>query len=281
MRRRTVLGLPLLGATALALTACEEDAPMRRSDGPGEGRVTYGDDPAQFGELFLPAGAPRGVVVVIHGGFWLAQFDHTLGTPLAISLADQGWAAWNLEYRRVGDGGGAPATFDDVAAGIDKLTDLDLDLTTVVTLGHSAGGHLATWAASRARFEQWSGGVEITHVISQAGVLDLVGADAEGLGGGAVEAFLGHPVGPADAPYDPLQQVPLDVPVWCVHGDRDGNVPLTQSQTYVDAVTAAGAAPEAAAELVEVEGDHFVVIDPTSDAWATQLAILDEISPPA
>lgn len=237
-------------------------------------RVTYGEDPSQFGELHLPEGEPRGVVVVIHGGFWLAQFDHTLGTPLAVSLAAQGWAAWNLEYRRIGNGGGDPSTFDDVAAGIDKLGELDLDTATVVTLGHSAGGHLAAWAASRGRFDQWAGGVDVTHVISQAGVLDLVAGAEAGLGGGAVANFLGRPPTAADAPLDPRQQVPLDQPVWCVHGTDDGNVPIGQSEAYVAAATDAGAT----AELVTIDGgDHFVVIDPSSDAWAQTLAILDTI----
>ena len=71
-----------------------------------------------------------------------------------------------MEYRRVGNGGGFPATFDDVAAAIDLLADADVDTSTVVTLGHSAGGHLATWAAARTRFDEWSGGIEVTHVIS-------------------------------------------------------------------------------------------------------------------
>ncbi|MEN8671652.1 alpha/beta hydrolase [Nocardioides sp.] len=239
-------------------------------------RITYGDDPSQFADLHLPEGEPRGVVVVIHGGFWLAQYDYTLGTPLARSLAADGWAALNLEYRRVGNGGGAPTTFDDVAAGIDLLAgpELDLDTTTVVTLGHSAGGHLAAWAASRGRFPQWQGGVDVTHVISQAGVLDLVAADADGLGGGAVAGFLGHTPGPADAPLDPMQQVPLDQPLWCVHGTDDGNVPISQSERYVAAATAAGAS----AELVTIEGgDHFTLIDADSEAWARTLGILDTI----
>lgn len=235
--------------------------------------VPYGDDPSQLGELTLPTGTPRGVVVVIHGGFWKAEYDLSLGRPLAASLADEGWAAWNLEYRRVGNGGGGPATLDDVAAGIDALADLDLDLSTVVTLGHSAGGHLAAWAASRGRFPRWTGGVDVTAVVSQAGVLDLRSAYDEGLGGGAVEAFLGHPPGPGDAPADPQQQLPLDVPVWCVHGEDDTIVPITQSEGYVEAATAAGAR----AELVRVAGDHFVVIDPTSDAWARTLTILDTL----
>jgi acetyl esterase/lipase len=98
-------------------------------------------DPSQFGELTRPAGASRGVVVVIHGGFWRGQYDLSLGRPLVPSLVDAGWAVYNIEYRRVGNGGGWPQTFDDVAAAIDALADEDdLDLSSVVTLGHSAGG---------------------------------------------------------------------------------------------------------------------------------------------
>jgi acetyl esterase/lipase len=237
-------------------------------------RVAYGDDPSQFGELSLPDGRPRGVVVVIHGGFWKAAYDLSLGRPLASALVESGWAVLNLEYRRVGNGGGSPATLDDVAAGIDTLVAVDaLDLSTVVTLGHSAGGHLAAWAASRGRFERWTGGVEVTAVVSQAGVLDLRAAHLAGLGGGAVAAFLGHPPGPEDDPVDPRRQAPLDVPLWCVHGRGDDTVPITQSEEYVAAATAAGAR----AELLAVDGDHFVVIDPASEAWAKTLAILDTL----
>lgn len=241
-------------------------------------RHTYGEDPSQYGELFLPAAKPRGVVIVIHGGFWRSEYSaQALGSPLAAALAEQGWAAWNLEYRRVGGapggGGGAPATFDDVAAGIDKLAELDLDVSTVVALGHSAGGHLAAWAAARGR-HGWTEKVAVTQVISQAGVLDLRAADADGLGNGAVAAFLGHAPTTADARFDPAQQLPIDVPVWCVHGDADANVPLSQSTEYVDRARSAGAT----AELVEVAGDHFTVIDPRSPAWARQLKILDSIA---
>ena len=212
--------------------------------------IRYGDDPSQFVELSLPSGSPRGVVVVIHGGFWKAAYDLSLGRPLAADLVEQGWAALNIEYRRVGIGGGVPSTLDDVRAAIATLDGRGLDLTRVVTLGHSAGGHLAAWAGHAID--------AVTHVISQAGVLDLVAADREGLGGGAVQAFLGHPAGPADAEADPRQQLPLDVPVWCVHATDDDTVPISQSREYVAAATAAGAR----AELVEVAGDHFVVIDP-------------------
>jgi acetyl esterase/lipase len=196
---------------------------------------------------------------------------------LAADLAARGWAAWNLEYRRVGSGGGVPETLDDVAAGIDALADVDgLDTSTVITLGHSAGGHLATWAASRGRFEQWPVRVPVTGVVAQAGVLDLRAAYGLDLGGGAVEKFLGHPPGPEDDPVDPIRQVPLDVPVWCVHGRDDDVVPLAQSRDYVAAATAAGGW----ADLVEVEGDHFVVIDTSSPAWERTVGILEDLAGP-
>ena len=270
LARRTLLAVT---AGGLLLSACGQDESVPPPSGAGEGRFDYGDDPSQFGELSLPSGTPRGVVVVIHGGFWRSAYDLSLGRPLATSLAEEGWAAWNLEYRRVGNGGGLPATFDDVAAGIDKLADLDVDLTNVITLGHSAGGHLAVWAAGRGRYDGWAPKVAVTAAISQAGVLDLVGGSEQGLGGGAVDALLGHAAGPADAAVDPLQQVPLGVPVFCVHGTADTIVPPVQSETYVGAAVGEGAE----AELVEVDGDHFVVIDPTSAAWRTQLGILDRL----
>jgi acetyl esterase/lipase len=272
--RRSLLTLAAAGPVA----ACSREAAGDAVTGPRTSRtISYGDDTSQFGELSLPDGAPHGVVVVIHGGFWKAAYDLSLGRPLAESLVAEGWAAWNLEYRRVGasgpgGGGGTPQTFDDVGAGIDRLADVDgLDLAHVITLGHSAGGHLATWAAGRA-----DPVVPVTGVISQAGVLDLVRAHELGLGGGAVEALLGHPPGPADGAYDPFQQLPLDVPVRCVHGTGDENVPIEISERYVAAASDLGGD----ASLTAVDGDHFVIIDPGSDAWQGTLGLLDGLVRP-
>ena len=240
-------------------------------------RIHYGEDPSQWGDLLRPEGRSKGLVVVLHGGFWRARYDASLGAPLAEDLAGRGWTAWNLEYRRVGSdtggGGGWPTTLDDVAAGIDRLADVPgLDLAgPVVTLGHSAGGHLATWAAARGRSERWRPErVHVTAVISQAGVLDLARAHDEGLGSGAVQAFLGEPPARHHHVADPQRQLPLAVPVWCLHGRDDDVVPLGYSEAYVDAARAAGAA----AELLAVEGDHYTVIDPTSPAWERILDVL-------
>lgn len=236
--------------------------------------ISYGDDKSQFGRLHRSKEPnSKGTVVVIHGGFWRSAYDLSLGEELATDLARRGWDAWNLEYRRVGDGGGWPETFEDVAAGIDKLADIDgLDLDRVVTLGHSAGGHLAAWSASRP-----DPGVAVTAVISQAGVLDLIACDRAGLGGGAVRELLGG--SPSDHPQryrlaDPMQQLPLDLPVWCIHGNGDRNVPPSQSRDYVERATSLGTQ----ATLIEIDGDHFTLIDIASDAWLRTLEIFDGLT---
>ena len=274
MRRRTLLSLPALGSLAWLWAACApspEEVPPVPEGASEPQRVTYGSDPSQFAELGLPAGTPRGVAVVVHGGFWRAEYGSEYAQPLVPSLLAAGWATWAVEYRRVGSGpgggGGVPETLDDLEVAMQRLAEEDIG-GPVVAIGHSAGGHLATWLASRRDLPQ-----PLTHVVSQAGVLDLVAAHEAGLGGGAVEALLGRPPRDGDVEVDPVQQVPLEVPVWCVHGTGDDIVPLSQSESYVAAATAAGAT----AELVEVEGDHFAVVDPGSDAWARTLEILDSI----
>ncbi len=242
-------------------------------------RIRYGGGADQWGDLYLPALSPHGIVVVIHGGFWKAQYDAALGEPLARDLAGRGWAAYNLEYRRVGQGGGgAPGdsgTLDDVAAGIDALADVPrLATDIVVTLGHSAGGQLAAWAAGRHRFDRWAPvRVAVTAVVCQAGVLDLARAHEEGLGGGAVGAFMGGAPGPGYDQADPMSQVPLEVPVWCVHGSQDEIVPPHHSADYVRAAVAAGGA----ATLVECDGDHFAVANASTDAWSRVVAVLDAL----
>ncbi len=219
-------------------------------------RIPYGDHPSQFGMLSLPARDPVGVAVLVHGGFWKPEYGMEYALPLVPSLLERGWSTWVVEYRR---GTGAADTMADVRAAIDAAP---VDVPLRVALGHSAGGHLAVWAAA-------SGG--LTHVISQAGVLDLRSAHEAGLGGGAVERFLGHAPGPDDDGVDPIRMLPIGVPVWCVHGRDDDVVPIGQSRAFV-------AAAGGAAELVEVGGDHFAVVDPDDDAWARTLTVLAGIS---
>lgn len=280
MSRRVVLSSAL---GALAVAGCRDrpegadvagTAPTTARPGRAPITLAYGDDASQVADLTWPARSADGDVpigVVIHGGFWRAAFDRSLGVPLAESLVAAGWAALNVEYRRVGNGGGYPATLDDVAAAVDALAGVDgIDRTRVVAIGHSAGGHLAAWLATRPEPT-----VAVTAVVAQAGVLDLRRASADRLGAGAVDAFLGG--SPDDVPdryavADPTVNLPLGVPVLCVHGAADDIVPIGQSEGFAIAATAAGDD----ARLVTVDGDHFVVIDPASDAWSAVLDFLGE-----
>ena len=238
----------------------------------------YGAHPDQFLELTVPAGAaesgPVPVVVVLHGGFWRAAYGIELARPLAADLAAHGMAAVSVEYRRVGADGGWPETVLDVAAAVDSLAPLEetagLDLADVTLVGHSAGGHLAAWAAGRGRLPDDAPGarpkIEATAVVLQAGVLDLVRADEQRLGDGAVRAFLG--AGPAEAPdryaaADPVRLLPTGADVLCVHGAADDVVPPEQSERYAAAARAAGDR----VDLRVVPGDHMVLIDPAAEPW--------------
>ena len=88
-------------------------------------RYFYGPDPSQFADLHVPAGPRRpGTVVLIHGGFWRAEYGASHLGEVAADLARRGWVTWNIEYRRLGAGGGYPSTLQDAAAAVDYLTTL-------------------------------------------------------------------------------------------------------------------------------------------------------------
>jgi acetyl esterase/lipase len=302
LRRRTFVFRTLVGAAAAAAVgslgaACSPGAGPEGAAGGGtkgeavkRHKYQYGEDVSQWGELFLPdlpdGGEHRGVVVVIHGGYWRSQYGAELGEPLAKDLAAHGMAAWNLEYRRAGNGGGWPNTFADVLAGIDKLGDLAaphaLNLGPVVALGHSAGGHLAAWAAGRGKLAQLGmpdvdrqllrksdgSAVHLTGVVSQSGLLNLAGAEQLNLSNGAVSNLLGGSSSKYPLRYkyaDPMTSLPLRVPVYAVHGADDTTVPLSQSESYVNAAAAA----RMTAKLVMVPGDHYAIIDPKMPAYRT------------
>jgi acetyl esterase/lipase len=251
----------------------KEDAPMTT--------IAYGPDSSQFGQLWMPAAAagPMPVVVLIHGGFWRAEYGLDLMNGLAADLAGRGYAAWNIEYRRVGDGGGYPETLDDVAAAIDALStiapDHGLDLTNVVFVGHSAGGHLALWAAGRSALPAGSPGADPLVVprlaIGQGPVVDLIDGDRLGLGGGAVTAFMGgtapdHPDRYAIATPSIVAGVEYAV----VRGSQDQIVPAQFTLPM-------GADPlhPPGISVVDVDGaDHFALIDSTSTAWQAVISLI-------
>lgn len=288
----------LAAATAsFALGGCSTGGAPHASGGGQEDVAVptyhYGDHPAQFAELSLPSGSSTvPVVVVVHGGFWRDSYGAELGRPLARDLVGRGWAALNVEYRRVGrnaqaGGGGWPRTCLDVAAAVDglavqgqRIAGGRLDLSRVVAVGHSAGGHLAGWLASRAHQPKGAPGadpqVTLSGAVLQAGVLDLVGGYEADLGLGAVSAFMGG--SPRDLPdayaaASPVARVPLHVPTVCVHGRSDDVVPIGQSETFVAAARQAGDT----SELQAFDGDHSALIDTSSDAWELCVEALERL----
>ncbi len=225
------------------------------------------------------------MAVLIHGGFWRARYDLRLEDRLVADIARRGWAAWSLEYRRLGwrSRGGWPATFEDVAAGIDRLGRLDesLDLARVVAIGHSAGGHLALWAAARPGLPAGAPGAEprirLAGAVSQAGVVDLREAARLGLSRRAAESLLGGSPIKLPARYDlasPIERLPLGVPQLLVHGDADDVVPISLARGYAERAAAA----DDTCELVEVSGcGHDEHLDPGSDAWRAVTGWLERL----
>ena len=250
-------------------------------------RITYGPDPLQFGELHLPTnGTSHPVVLLIHGGFWRNPYTLSLMDGLARDLAQRGIAAWNIEYRRLGDAsGGWPDTMLDVARAADFLRTLapqyHLDMRRVIPIGHSAGGHLALWLAARHRISQGPlktlNPLPLTAAISLAGAIDLKLTARMHLGNDAAVELLGGT--PQDVPErytaaSPAALLPLGILQVLVHGTRDDRVPLDMSRVYTAKATQAGDT----IHLQEIAGaDHFALIDSTSNAWKLTLSELQQI----
>ncbi|MCP4901030.1 MAG: alpha/beta hydrolase [bacterium] len=296
MKTQSFLFILCLAVTAVAQDPCEDVlsySELITLEQPQPAvRLSYGDDPFQFGELRLPAGeGPFPVVVVVHGGCWLSDFDTSHIRPFAAALSEAGYATWTPEYRRVGnDGGGWPNTFLDLAKAADLLLRIAdnhrLDLDRVVALGHSAGGHLALWLAARHRLpsthplhfvEQPIG---ITGVVSLAGIPDLRQATELEVCGDAAPRLLGISSPELEARFDlgsPATYLPLGVPQFVLNGNCDPIVPVTVAEGYADTAASSG---DSVNLVVVPRVGHFELVSPESTAWPAVLAAVEALVEP-
>ncbi|WP_217209933.1 alpha/beta hydrolase [Streptomyces sp. AC550_RSS872] len=297
---------------AAARAAAEEESAFSHPPVDPDAIATYGDHPDQVIDFYAPRGetAPGDLaplVVVLHGGAWRAPYDRRHVTPLADFLARRGFAVANVEYRRgaeAGDsaggavspggeggvGGGPvagrwPDTFDDIAAALDALPALvretlpQADPRRTVLTGHSAGGHLALWAAARHVLpadSSWRTDrpAPLRGVVALAPIADFTVADKLDVCGGAARQLLGGAVEFAERrPYaDPALLLPTGIATTLVQGRTDNVVPQAVAESYADAAAKAGEV--VGLTLLEDVG-HFPLIDPAADACAV---VVEEIA---
>ena len=259
---------------------------------PPDHRLSYGKDSSQFGELRLPSGAgPHPVVVLIHGGCFKAAYATLRDlAPMGDALKAAGIATWNIEYRRVGQpGGGWPGTWLVVGSAVDQLPVLarehPFDLNRVVIVGHSAGGHLAMWAAGRARVPAGSE-IHSANPLPVRGVLNLAGpvdlseniAGYEGLCRDTVVTGLmgGTPAQVPDryaqASARPL--IPLGVPQVLLMGEHEDFVPRSLAEAYARAATDAG---DLVRVIVIPAVGHFDIASPVATTWPRVLSVINSL----
>lgn len=244
---------------------------LSRPSPPYDLRLAYGSDPNLFIDLRLPKdiGESHPLLINIHGGFWRAKYNLDHAGHLCAALTAKGLVTANLEYRRVGNEGGAwPGTFSDIRSAYQFLVQTapkhNIDANGVVVMGHSAGGQLALCLAARES--------HVRAVISLAGVLDLERAYALHLSHDAVVEFLhGTPAEVADhyREADPMQLSIVKTPQWLIHGTADLDVPAAFSRDYVASKQQRTGMSKEDVHLLEIAAaDHFDLIDPRSSAWA-------------
>ncbi|MEE9416867.1 MAG: alpha/beta hydrolase [Acidimicrobiales bacterium] len=221
--------------------------------------IEYGSHSSQYVESWRNDGAADDApaAVLLHGGYWRAKYSCDLMHPLARHLVSHGWRVLNIEYRRIGEVDHPwLAMRDDVLAGLALWAD-----QSFVLVGHSAGGHLALWAATA------MADAEPLAVVALAPVSDLVAADELDLSEGAARELMGACPNESRGSYhaaSPRQLLPLGVPQLVVHGAIDNNVPPAMSKYYAQAARNAG---DEVLYMAPMDVDHFDVIDPTAAVW--------------
>ena len=239
-------------------------------------RIAYGKHPEQFAELYLPtSGKLHATILLIHGGCWRAQFGCSTLGQLSSSLTTLGFAVWNLEFRRLGNGGGWTTTFEDIAKGADYLKmiaeEYSLDLSNVIAMGHSAGGHLALWLAGRHHLTHSSqlGGkqpLSLRGIVSLAGIPDLIAGVKHNICRGACQELVGGMPDEVPERYreaSPHFLLPFNIPHWHLVGEFDPIVPIQYLQPFIEH---AQNQDQVMFEIIPNIG-HFELVMPDTNSW--------------
>ena len=250
-------------------------------------KIAYGAGPQQYGELWLPDGAgPHPLVILIHGGCWtksIAKLD--IMNPAAEDLRKRGLAVWNIEYRGVDEpGGGYPGTYQDVASAIDRIgafaDEAELKLDHVVVAGHSAGGHLALWAAARRKIA--SGplakrtGLPIDAVVAIAAIPNLETDTSTACGAEPVEKMVGPArLGGRYGDTSPAHMLPLRTRQIIAVGAEDATVPPAVSEAYVRLAKQAGDRIE---YRLLPDAAHVEAIAPGTPGWDRIAPLIEKLA---
>lgn len=252
---------------------------------PADVTYSYGDDANQFGDLYLPqANNKHPVIVLVHGGGYSEVYDIKPMGSVAKALAAEGFAVWNIEYRRVGNDGDYPQMFLDVANATDYLRQIadthDLDLDNVITVGHSAGGHLALWLAGRHKITETSAiyiknPLPVKAVVALAPVADVSYAFEQGLRDALIVVMGGKPdvVSAHYQDASPYAMLPLGIAQTHIVGTEDTKI-LDNVKRYIQAAEQAGDT----VDLITIpDVGHFEIVSTSADAWATIQATIAAI----
>ncbi|MEV0948165.1 alpha/beta fold hydrolase [Rhodococcus sp. NPDC049939] len=237
--------------------------------------VQYGRHWDQRAELRVPDGeGPFPVALLIHGGYWRPLWEFDLMDALAVDLTTRGYLTWNVEYRRGGDNAWAAMT-SDVSDALQSLASVpEADTGRIAVLGHSAGGQLGLRAAADAVADTHPATVRPALAVSLAGVLNLRLADERRLGRGAVSNALGCHWADDRTTYErssPIDRLPLGIPQLVACGTEDEPDLLEISREFATA----SARTTDHVRLIDKPGDHYSVIDPTSEIWRTIVDAID------
>jgi acetyl esterase/lipase len=282
------VALGLVAGQALAMPLMQWPDLMSRPRPKADARTFYGTDPNQWGEWRSPKGAGRHpLVVMIHGGCWEAAVaDAGIMDWAAEDLRGRGYVVFNIEYRRLGQvGAGYPGTYLDVAEAIAfarrEAPRHGADPERVILLGHSAGGHLALWAAGRGRIPVSSPLHEahpgrLLGVVALGAITDLK-ADVTACGEAVTARMAGEVSSARPDPFadtSPYVLAPLGVRTLLITGLEDVTVPLTIARRYGEHAQALG-------DRVEIHtppGGHVEEIAPGSAAWTAAVAAVESVA---